>query len=58
MSKPVLYIVQRVTGQHVEIREWFHTVQKQISNFRGVMYILSIRTVFLGITMWSYVLGL
>lgn len=58
MSKSVLYIVQRVIGQHFEFREWFPTVQKQISKFRGVMYILSIRTVFLAITVWSYVQGL
>lgn len=58
MSKCVLYIAQRVRGQHFEIREWVHAAQKGISKFRGVMYLLSIRTIFLGIDMWNYVLGL
>lgn len=58
MSKCVLYIAQIVRGQRFEIREWVHTAQKQISKFKGVMYLLSIRTVFLGIAMWSYVLAL
>lgn len=49
MSKYVLYTAQRVSRHCFEIREWVHTVQKQISKFRGVMYLLSIRTIFLGI---------
>lgn len=47
----MLYIIQRAIGQHLEIREWFYTGQKQISKFGGVMYVLLIRTVFWGISM-------
>jgi len=58
MSKLCTLHSAKTIGQHFEIREWFHTVQKQVSRFGGVMYILSIWTVVLGITRWSYVLGL